>query len=60
MAGKPTLVDKVLPHYPLRRMVLPIEVAHAAEFFASDAASGITGTVLPVDGGLTAEFAFCR
>ncbi|MGV8855377.1 MAG: SDR family NAD(P)-dependent oxidoreductase [Devosia sp.] len=54
LAADPSLLDNVLPHYPLGRMVLPIEVANAAVFFASDAASGITGTVLPVDAGLTA------
>jgi NAD(P)-dependent dehydrogenase (short-subunit alcohol dehydrogenase family) len=54
LAADPTLLDKVLPHYPLGRMVLPTEVANAALFFCSDAASGITGTVLPVDAGLTA------
>jgi NAD(P)-dependent dehydrogenase (short-subunit alcohol dehydrogenase family) len=54
LAADPTLLDNVLPHYPLGRLVLPVEVAHAAVFFCSDAASGITGTVLPVDAGLTA------
>ena len=54
LAADPTLLDNVLPHYPLGRMVLPMEVANAAVFFVSDAASGITGTVLPVDAGLTA------
>lgn len=54
LAADPTLLDNVLPHYPLGRMVSPMEVAHAAVFFCSDAASGITGTVLPVDAGLTA------
>ena len=54
LAADPTLLDNVLPHYPLGRMVLPVEVANAAVFFCSDAASGITGTVLPVDAGLTA------
>ncbi|HEV7346426.1 MAG TPA: SDR family oxidoreductase [Devosia sp.] len=54
LAADPSLLDKVLPHYPLGRMVLPVEVANAAVFYCSDAASGITGTVLPVDAGLTA------
>ena len=54
LAADPTLLDDVLPHYPLGRMVLPIEVANAAVFFCSEASSGITGTVLPVDAGLTA------
>jgi NAD(P)-dependent dehydrogenase (short-subunit alcohol dehydrogenase family) len=50
----PDLLRRVLPHYPLGRMVTPEEVAYAALFLASDAASGITGVVLPVDAGLTA------
>ncbi|MCW5719849.1 MAG: SDR family oxidoreductase [Devosia sp.] len=54
LKADPTLLDNVLPHYPLGRMVSPEEVAHAALFLCSDAASGITGTLLPVDAGLTA------
>ncbi|HLJ71998.1 MAG TPA: SDR family NAD(P)-dependent oxidoreductase [Roseiarcus sp.] len=50
----PDLLDSVLPHYPLGRLVTPEEVASAALFLASDAASGITGAVLAVDAGLTA------
>jgi NAD(P)-dependent dehydrogenase (short-subunit alcohol dehydrogenase family) len=54
LAADPSLLDDVLPHYPLGRMVSPMEVANAVLFLCSDAASGITGTVLPVDAGLTA------
>ncbi len=40
--------------HPLGRNGQPHDVAEAALFFASDAASWVTGTVLPVDGGVTA------
>lgn len=53
LAADPQLLDKVLPHYPLGRMVSPEDVANAALFLASDAASGITGVTIPVDAGLT-------
>jgi NAD(P)-dependent dehydrogenase (short-subunit alcohol dehydrogenase family) len=51
---EPELLEKVLPHYPLGRMVTAQEVARATLFLASSAASGITGTALAVDAGLTA------
>ncbi|WP_297112863.1 SDR family oxidoreductase [uncultured Devosia sp.] len=54
LQADPHLLDKVLPHYPLGRMVSPQEVANAALFLASEAASGITGVTIPVDAGLTA------
>jgi NAD(P)-dependent dehydrogenase (short-subunit alcohol dehydrogenase family) len=40
--------------YPLGRVGQPGDIANAALFLVSDAASWITGVVLPVDGGLTA------
>jgi 3-oxoacyl-[acyl-carrier protein] reductase len=38
---------------PLRRFGAPSEVAQVVCFLASDAAGYVTGTVIPVDGGLT-------
>ena len=40
--------------YPLRRLGRPEDVAYAALYLCSDAASWVTGAVLTVDGGLTA------
>ncbi|WP_420507481.1 SDR family NAD(P)-dependent oxidoreductase [Nitratireductor aquimarinus] len=50
----PEILGKVGALYPLRRMVEPAEVARAAAFLASPLSSGITGTVLPVDAGISA------
>jgi 3-oxoacyl-[acyl-carrier protein] reductase len=49
-------VDEVLAGWaktaPVRRLLQPEEVAAAVGFLCSEAASGITGVALPVDGGL--------
>lgn len=50
----PDILGRVRKLYPLGRMVEPVEVARAAAFLASPLASGITGTVLPVDAGISA------
>jgi len=50
----PDLADKVSALFPLQRMVSVDEVAMAAFFLASPAASGITGVTLPVDAGAMA------
>ncbi len=46
---------EVASHYALRRIAEPAEIAEAAAFLASGAASFITGTALVVDGGLTSR-----
>lgn len=50
----PAVFDKLKRLYPLGRIVNVNEVAEAVAFLASDRASGITGTILPVDAGLMA------
>jgi NAD(P)-dependent dehydrogenase (short-subunit alcohol dehydrogenase family) len=40
---------------PLGRFAAPAEIAAAVAFLCSDAASFITGVILPVDGGGTAQ-----
>jgi NAD(P)-dependent dehydrogenase (short-subunit alcohol dehydrogenase family) len=46
---------RISAHIPLRRLGLPDDVATAALFLASDAASWITGQTLVVDGGTTMQ-----
>ncbi len=42
---------------PLRRLGQPHEVAEVAAFLVSDAASFVTGAIIPVDGGRSAQIA---
>ena len=43
----------LLSHIPMGRQGTPEEIANATAFVASDAASYLTGAVIPVDGGWT-------
>lgn len=45
------IYDQVIAGIPLRRLLDPDELVGPILFFASPAASFVTGTVLPVDGG---------
>jgi len=44
--------DAIISAVPLQRFCTPEEIAGVVEFISSDAASYITGAVIPVDGGL--------
>lgn len=54
LAANPTVLDKLQSIYPMGRIVTPEEVTNAVLFLASELASGITGTTLAVDAGLSA------
>jgi 3-hydroxybutyrate dehydrogenase len=45
----------ILPNCPLGRLLEPEEVAQTVLFLCSDAAAGMTGAALPLDGGWTAQ-----
>lgn len=48
------LAENILVRTPLGRLALPEDQANVILFLLSDAAAFVTGTLLPVDGGLTA------
>jgi NAD(P)-dependent dehydrogenase (short-subunit alcohol dehydrogenase family) len=47
--------SKAIPRIPLHRAGTPLDIAAAVAFLASDDASYITGQILYVDGGITAQ-----
>ncbi|MEE9286010.1 MAG: glucose 1-dehydrogenase [Dehalococcoidia bacterium] len=50
-----TLFTMLSERTPLGRVATPQDIAHAVLYLASDQASFVTGTVLTVDGGYTAQ-----
>lgn len=50
----PGTIDHLNAQTPLGRAADPTEIAEAAAWLLSDRSSYITGTVLPVDGGMRA------
>lgn len=52
--ANPHVLENISRLYPLGRVAKPEEIASAVLFLASEEASFITGSVLVVDGGLTA------
>jgi NAD(P)-dependent dehydrogenase (short-subunit alcohol dehydrogenase family) len=55
IVGNPLLRDHVVKRTPLARHAQPAEIAGAAVYLLSDAASFTTGSVIVVDGGLTSS-----
>ncbi|GGC65102.1 SDR family NAD(P)-dependent oxidoreductase [Chelatococcus reniformis] len=53
--ARPESMAALLAHTPMRRVGQPAELAGAAVFLASAAASYVTGATLPVDGGYLAQ-----
>lgn len=53
--GKDIDWDGLVARIPLGRLVTPDEVAAAVAFLTSEAAAGITGATIPVDGGYLAN-----
>lgn len=54
LAKEPGLLDNVLKHMPAKRHGTLAEIVGAAVYLVSDASAYVTGTVLPVDGGILA------
>ena len=47
--------DKILSHVPMKKFIMPSDIADAAVFLVSEKARFITGVTLPVDAGFLCE-----
>ena len=55
MDANPWLEEWFIAREPVGRLGTPQEVAEAVVWLCSDAASFVTGLIMPVDGGVTAQ-----
>ena len=54
-AGLEKPINELKKLYPLKRIGNPNEVAELIYFLSSDKSGFITGTTIPIDGGLSAK-----
>ena len=54
-AENPEIIDRILSRHPIGRIGTPMEVAKTVLWLCSDAASYITGQLVVIDGGYTAQ-----
>ena len=55
LTADPAILETLERAHPMGRLGRPEEVAYAALYLASDESSFVTGAVLAVDGGYTAQ-----
>ena len=53
--GNPDLLAQIIARHPIGRAGQAPEIGELVAWLLSDAASFVTGTAIPIDGGLTAQ-----
>jgi len=53
--ASPGIKNEMMNIIPMKRVAQPEDIAEAVVWLCSDAASFITGHVMPVDGGMTSS-----